>query len=650
MRTHAPEADPADRPGFLLSGGKMHRCFHKTKHGPLHVLFACLLLFSSFAWSEQEDQKTEPIDYQITITGDRLEEPVTEKTDAITVITREEIEANQWNYVLEAVRMAPGVSVVQSGSAGKVTSLFLRGAGSAQVLVLMDGVPINNPYFGGLNFEDLTTDNVERIEVLRGPQSPLYGSDSIGGVIHIITRKGSGKTRLQTSFEGGSFDTFRERVSIMGEQGPFDYSVSFARQDSQGQFDNDEFAENIFSARGGYRWSESTHLAFSANLFDSNTGIPFHTVFDPVRFVLAIEPSPLQEQESNLGIFSGSVKHAGGRYLNLTTQLSFTRRTFSFEDPGSFFAASTNDSGVFQLTAQNDMAWNDNNTLTAGYEYEHQNIDAQDTLNGAYPLSSVDDHAVFLQNKYEDARWIATAGFRYDHYNTFGDTFNPRVSFAWKFRQNAKARASYGEGFRAPSAGDLGLPFYGNPDLKPEKSRSWEVGFDSAWQDAFSLSASWFHNDYEDLITFDPNTLIAGNVAEARAQGFEIYGGWSRNGWNVAVAYTYLDTEDLTTGLPLYRRPEHSGSFQFGYSTQRWGAGLNVSAIGERFESDFLAFPVRDVFNPGYGKVNITGHYQIHESLRLRGRIENLFDKEYEEALYYRALPRGFYGGVEWTL
>ena len=615
---------------------------HITK---ILMLVSMLLPFAG--WADDEDKK---IDYQLTVTGDRLEEPANDKSDSIAVITEEQIRENQWNYVLDAIRTIPGVDVVQSGSPGKVTSVFLRGAGSAQVLVLIDGVPVNNPYFGGVNFEDLTTDNVERIEVLKGPQSPLYGSDSIGGVIQIFTRKGKGETAFRTGFEGGSFQTFREKAGLTGQQGKADYSVAFSRQDSQGQFDNDEFSENIFSARSGYRWSEHTELTFTGNVFDSTTGVPFHTVFDPVTFQPTLQASPLQQQESNLGVLSAGMKHESGPYLNLSTQFAYTRRTFSFVDPGSFFADSTNDSDIYQLTFQNDFQIQDNNTLTAGYEYEHQKIDAQDNLNGVYPLKSVDDNAVFLQNKFENSQWILTAGFRFDHYNTFGDTFNPRISAAYRFTQSSKVRGSYGEGFRAPSAGDLGLPFYGNPDLKPEKSRSWEVGFDQNWANHVTFSASWFHNDYDDLITFDPNTFIAGNVAKAKAQGLEISGSCYRQGWEFGGGYTYLDTEDKTTGLPLPRRPKHSASFQVGYRTNQWGAKLNLTAVGERFENDFLTSPSQNVFNPGYGKLDVAVHYQILPSLRLKGRIENLLDKKYEEVLHYPALSRGFYGGIEWTL
>lgn len=158
----------------------------------------------------------ELINVRITVTGDRLEESVAEKSDAITIITKEEIEAHQWRFVNDALRHVPGLTLVQSGSPGKVTSVFLRGAAASQVMVLIDGIPINNPYAGGVNFEDLTTDNIERIEVLRGPQSPLYGSDSIAGVIQIITRKGASTDSFEASFEGGSFSTLREKAALHG--------------------------------------------------------------------------------------------------------------------------------------------------------------------------------------------------------------------------------------------------------------------------------------------------------------------------------------------------------------------------------------------------------------------------------------------------
>jgi vitamin B12 transporter len=221
------------------------------------------------------------------------------------------------------------------------------------------------------------------------------------------------------------------------------------------------------------------------------------------------------------------------------------------------------------------------------------------------------------------------------------------VGVAYRFTEETKARASYGRGFRAPSAGDLALPFYGNPNLKPEKSESWEVGIDHYLGARTSISASWFHNDYEDLITFDPQTLIAGNVSEAMTQGLELAGSVQYGAWNFWGGYTYLDTEDKTTDLELFRRPKHSGNFRISYQTQKWGAGWSTYGYSERLETDFRVFPSVNVFNPGFSQSDFAVHYQIVPALRLKARVENIFDKDYEAVLGFPAPGRGAYAGIE---
>ena len=195
------------------------------------LLIACAVVSSA----REEDQTAEndlEIQYDVSVTADRLEESLKEKTDSITVITREDIERQQWRYVTDALREVPGLAVVQSGSSGKTTSLFLRGGNSEQVLVMINGVQVNDPFFGGIDIQNITTDNVERIEVVRGPQSPLYGSDSIAGVVNIITRSGSPDTQISASFEAGSFETFREKAGISGSNKRATYSLNYSRQDS----------------------------------------------------------------------------------------------------------------------------------------------------------------------------------------------------------------------------------------------------------------------------------------------------------------------------------------------------------------------------------------------------------------------------------
>ncbi|MCI0417515.1 TonB-dependent receptor plug domain-containing protein, partial [bacterium] len=279
-------------------------------------LLYTFLTLSSVCFAQDEQQPADPdqeIEYEISVTADRLEEPVKEKTDSVTIITREDIEQQQWRYVVDALREVPGLTVVRSGSPGKTTSLFLRGGNSEQVLVLIDGVQINDPFFGGVAIEEVTTDNVERIEIVRGPQSPLYGSDAMSGTINIISRKGEVGTQASASFEGGSFETFREKAGILGSSGRASYSLAYSRQDSQGQFENDEFRQNNFSGNTNFAFSDTTELSVNARVHDSHTGIPFS---------FADVVSPLRNQDTQLTVIGTSLRHSEGEFVNLKTHFS----------------------------------------------------------------------------------------------------------------------------------------------------------------------------------------------------------------------------------------------------------------------------------------------------------------------------------------
>lgn len=601
----------------------------------LSILIFALSLSFAFSADDEDDTK---INYEVSVTADRLEEQPNEKTDSITVITQVDIQRNQWHYVMDALREVPGLAVVQSGSPGKTTSLFLRGAESAQVLVMVDGVQINDPYLGDINIENISTDNVERIEVVKGPQSPLYGSDAIAGVINIITRHGEGPTRIHALSDAGSFQTYREKAGVSGGKQAWDYSASFSRFDSQGQFENDEWGENSFSASTGYRFSENSRLAVNGRLYDAHIGIPFN----------GTEPTPLRNSDSKLSLIGSEFTHS-----NLKTRFSFTHIDFLFEDPqDTSFPLTKHNSNIFEFDFQNDLHIGTKDTFTTGYELQTEGISADDS-NGPVPvLDGLDTttNALFVQNKFESAQWIFTAGVRWDHHTRFGNTVNPRISAGFHPARNWKIHGSFGTGFRAPTAGDLAYPFYGNPDIKPEKSKSWEVGVDHNLNQKVLVSATWFRNHYDDLISFDPNTFVAGNVAKAKSQGLELSSTINIRSWHFIAAYTYLDTKDEIENHPLFRRPKNSGSIRAEYETQKWGAALRLSVVGNRFERDFSSFPFTNVTNPGYNTTDISAHYRIKSSFNLLGRIENLFNVDYEEVIGFPAPGIGAFGGVEFGL
>ena len=600
-----------------------------------HFVLTLILLAGYVSAQEPDNTVPENPDYQITVTADRLEEPITDKTDSITVITRDQIEAHQWNYVIDALRQAPGITILQSGSPGKVTSTFLRGGSATELLVLLDGVPINNPYFGGVDLENLTTGNVDRIEILRGPQSTLYGSDAMAGVIQIFTRRGQGPASAELKFEGGSFQTYRENFGLHGAGGRFDYSLDYSRQDSDGITGNDEFRQNVFSARTGFRLNGKTEISAFGRAYDSHAGIPFDAF---------LQPAPLQNQDSSLWLVSGGIQHHSGDHVNLNATISYNDRGYTIEDPQSLFVPLTqNDSGVTQFNLQNDSHFG-GYTLSAGYEFEHQAIQGAD-ITGRFLDETINNQAAFVQNKLESGPWILTAGVRWDHFNTFGDTVNPRVSAAFKFSNTSKIRGSFATAFRAPTAGDLYYPYYGNPDLKPEKSKSWEIGFDRYLGNA-AFSASWFRNDYDDLITFDPVTFLAGNVAKAKTQGLEVSGSYSVAPWKFSASYMYLNAKDEVADRRLYRRPEHTGSFSAGYETRRWGATAGVTAVGNRLETDYRLSPATDVENPAFVTIDIAAHYRITRTLDAVGRVGNLADQSYEQILGYPSPGIAFYAGI----
>ena len=601
----------------------------------------------------QETRRLEPV----TVTATRIEEPLERIGASVSVITEEEIQTKQYKSVGEALRTLPGVEIQQSGSPGRITTLKIRGAGASQVQVLIDGVRVKSTTSGDFDFADLSIDAIERIEVVRGPQSTLYGADAIGGVVNIITKKGSGSPSAFASAEVGNFDTFRERVAVSGALDPFNFTLGASRLDFGGQFRNDEHSNTYLVGRVGIDLPNKGEASLVARYSDAHRGIPFKTVFPNF--------DPNREQHDTFTLLTGQWRQPWGEAYESELRLSTLRTELIFRDPpdpGDTGPTSRSEIVVRRREAEwlQHFHFAKADTLTVGVEYREEEGRNKDTFS-----KTTNTKSAFFQNELSlFDRLFVTAGVRYDDNSVFGSKTTPRVATSYLLRSTGtRFKASWAEGFRAPTFNDLFFPAFdpcppfGNPDLRPESSRSWDAGFEQKlWENRLRFGATYFRNDFRDLIQIglvDPVNFCfqAQNVGKARSRGVEVEASLEpTDQLLLTLAYTYTDAKDLTTGLPLRR-----------FAPNRWSLGAVWTPI-ERLTLTAQVFIVSSQFesaaqgrNPGYTRVDVGGSYQLLsklgllQSLELQAKIENLLDEDYEEVKGFPALGTHYVVGLRGT-
>jgi vitamin B12 transporter len=635
----------------------------------------------------------EPVELgQIVVTATKTEVPLKNVAASVTVITKEEIEARQATEIPSLLREVPGLNVTQQGSRGSTTTVFPRGGNSNFNLVLIDGVKVNDAG-GFFDFGDLSTDNIERIEIIRGPQSALYGADAMGSVIQIFTKRGTGAPRIEASFAGGNLNTFEEKVNLSGAAGQVGYSLAVGRTDTDGSLPiNNAFRETTVSGRLDYQVEKALDLNFTVRYTDSEFQFPTGVAGD--RF----EPlDPNQSSDRQRLVLSGKASHSLTPWWQQTFQIGWYQQDFAFDDrfdPCCDFSTlqSRNEEQRFSL----DYFWNlaaptvlgISNLVTAGFAYEWQGFDQRTVITDTdFPFSSSnsdsrDNKAFYLQNQLEwQKRFFLTAGFRVDDNSTFGTEVTPRVSVAYVIPvTETKIRGSYGEGIKEPTFIDIfgdGSEFSrGNVNLKPERSRSWEIGLDQSVLKGFAdLSATYFHQRFEDLITAvfvpDPPSgfFRAENLRSASAEGVEV-AARMRPGFGLTVSgtYTFLETKVLDDGgvesvavqegKPLIRRPKHSGSLIIDHVWNRLHSNLTATFVGDRPDAFFdpVTFQSQRVTAKGYATVDVAASYRLlKDRYHLReltafGKILNLFDEKYEQIFGFSAPGITFLLGLKGSL
>jgi vitamin B12 transporter len=596
--------------------------------------------------TDQEEGVAEPV----IVSATRTDIPLDQSPASVSVIDSEDLEQKQIERVADALREVPGLSIVQTGTPGQLTSVFTRGLPSEDTQILLDGIPINQGLAGLFNFADLTTDDIDRIEIVRGPQSTLYGPRALAGVIQIFTKQGAGPPGITLSAEGGSYDTFRETIESDGKIDQFDYSIGASRLDTDNARPNNQYRNTASIADIGWSPNEALRVGSLFTYSLSDTGNP-NTIFDPrpidnlltERWLIGphIDWKATDWWEHKL-IFS----YDHERQLNDPNQDGFVGPTRALFERA-------------QVDYQNDLRPTSWLTITSGFFYSRVNAGQErpfvSQAFGPQP-TFISDHtqevAGFVQATVNIDNFIFVAGGRLDNFNQFGDVWTYRFAGSYKMDQtNTTLHSSVATGFSPPSSQDkiFGMNF----GLRPEKNLGWDIGIEQRlWENRVAVDATYFHNDLSNVIGLNGQFQTL-NLGAAETQGLEAeLRAQPIADLTFTASYTYLDAEKTSSadisqpqGARLPRRPRNEVYVSASYLWwKKLRTTLSAKWVNAREELNFGGpnFDIED-----YSFANFAAEYEISPHLSVFGRIDNLTNEHYSEVFGFPALGRAAYGGVK---
>jgi vitamin B12 transporter len=601
----------------------------------------------------------EPLSAKVVVTAQTIPLDAGSAPAPVTILTREDIERRGTTSLPDLLATQPGFSLGRTGPEGGSASLFLDGGNSNYTKVLVDGTPANSP--GGLiDFSNFTLDNIEKIEVVHGAESALYGSDAMDGVIQIFTHRGTTRIPEFTAFaEGGNFATGRGGAELSGLLGRFDYSAAASDVETAGQGPNDTFRNRSLSGNFGWRFSETARVSLVLRDNVSAAGTPGQTLLQP----------PNLENSIALHNFNASLRADFTSGAHWRHQLSGTESynrelnidpffpTFYQFNRSSFAGQSTYLSKGFGVTA--------------GYEYEVEN--GFISFIGLHVRRN--NQAGFLDARWQPiARLTLSAGARAEDNANFGTRVMPRAGVAYTLRMargalgDTRLRATYGQGIVEPrfdQSFGTDICFPGNLNLLPEQSRTVHAGVEQKLaSDRLRVTADYFNNRFRNIISFQSVSPAAGcsfagtffNTNLARARGANFSGEARLTHWlSVGANYTYDSTRTLSApdnsdpnyiiGSRLLRRPVNSGNVALNASFRRMNWNLNGYFTGQRADYNFPG----QIINPGFARFDLAASYNVSHGVSFYSRIANLADRQYQEVFGYPALGREFRIGVKYT-
>lgn len=559
---------------------------------------------------------------EVVVTADRKARTVDATLAPVTIITRKDIEKYQASSLPEVLRRVPGVSITNSGGAGKATSVSLRGTNDKHVLVLVDGVKIGSATLGSTPFQDIPLADVERIEVVRGPRSSLYGSEAIGGVIQIFTRKGKEGFHPELTLQAGSNDTQAVNASLSGADKATWYSMGIGSErtaginakttDSSGEKDGYERRQATFRAGHGF----ANGVKIEANLLQAEGD----NEYDP--FVgSANQPSNTFETSA----LSGKLTAPLGQRTVVTAQVGQSKdRSENFTNGVAGSRFNTNrDTASLQVDVQASA----NGNLTVGADQQKDTVDS--TIN--YTIKSRKNDGIFASYQHQLGKANVEVSARKDDNQQFGKHTTGGVAAGYDISDNLRVKASYGKAFRAPTFNELYYPAFGKADLKPEQSRNTEIGVSGKWlQGQGTWSADVFRNEIDNLITYPAPTFAISQIEKAQIQGVELGAGTKVAGWDVNGNVTVQQPKNVggaNDGKLLTNRPQQIANVDVDREFGKVRLGASLHGESKRYkDADNKASSKL----PGYGTLDLRADYKLSKDWTVGAKIGNVLDKQYQ--------------------
>ena len=582
----------------------------------------------------------------VVVTASRTELTQSQVLAASTVIDRAEIERLQPRSLADLLRATPGVSIANNGGPGKSTSVFLRGTESDHVLVLVDGVKIGSATSGTAAFQDIPVDQIERIEIVRGPYSSLYGSDALGGVIQIFTRRPQGAFVPNASVGIGSYDTLRGSVGFAGRGTQGWYSVEASHDQTDGinacrgkpsprgggcytyEPDRDGYRNNALSLKGGWRFDEQWDADATATRSEGRNH------YDGTSSNFA---------ESATQVLGGRVRYKPAKDVQITANVGRSEDLSTDYENGDYADTFNTHRDLASLQADLGRIGGSAGLTTIGFDWQRDRVVGSTD----YFVDARRNHALFAQWQQEFGDSSVQGSLRHDENSQFGGKTTGSLQYGYALTKSLRVTGSYGTAFKAPTFNDLYYPDYGNPDLAPETSRNWELGIRGTpvWGN-WSLNA--FQNEIDHLIVFDSSLSGplfpfggANNIDRSRIRGVELAADTTLGDWRLGGNATWLQPEDRsddgTRGNLLPRRARRTANVDVDRTFGAVSVGASVFASGYRYD---------DTANlnrlGGYALTDLRMAYAFDAAWKVELAAKNVFDRHYETARYFNQPGRNW--------